>query len=227
MGIVGPMLAFLFGMTVVVVANHRVDDVTSAVNADCERAVPADWSMARIWNEALLEAVRLDVPSPTVHARNLYHSSAAMWDAWAAYDPVATGVFVDEDRSVDGEPVDGETARAVTAAREEAMSFAVFRILVQRYLLSPGAEESVTSFDQLMDDLCYDRSFTTTEGDCAGRVRQPHRRDDPGRDDRRRCQRGRRLRRRDLSARQPTAGGRRFPAPRWSTPTDGSRSSSR
>ena len=166
LGIVGPMLAFLFGMTVVVVANNRADDAESAVIVDCERAVPPEWSMARIWNEALLEAVRLDVPAPTVHARNLFHTSAAMWDAWAAYDPVATGVFVDEDRTVGGEPVVGEPAAdAVTAAREEAMSFAVFRILVQRYLLSPGAEESVTNFEQLMDDLCYDRSFTSTDGD--------------------------------------------------------------
>ena len=53
--------------------------------------------MARLWNEALLAAIRRDFPAPTVHARNLYHVSAAMWDAWAAYDPVADGVFVDED----------------------------------------------------------------------------------------------------------------------------------
>ena len=35
------------------------------------------------------EAIRRDFPAPTVHARNLYHASAAMWDAWAAYDAAA------------------------------------------------------------------------------------------------------------------------------------------
>ena len=160
---VGPILAFVFFLTVVVVADQG-DDAPSAVLEDCERDIPADWSMARIWNEELLEAVRLDVPSPTVHARNLFHTSAAMWDAWAAYDPAATGVFVDEDRTVEGGGEDGDTA-AVTAAREEAMSFAAFGILVPRYLLSAGAEESVTGFEELMDDLCYDRTFTSTEGD--------------------------------------------------------------
>ena len=115
--------------------------------------------MARIWNEALLGAIRLDVPAPTVHARNLFHTSAAMWDAWAAFDETAQGVFVDESHGRDLDPP------AVLAAREEAISFAAYGILVPRYLLAGGAEESVTGFDQLMDDLCFDRSFTSAEGD--------------------------------------------------------------
>ena len=53
-----------------------------------------DWSVARYWNEALLDAIRRDLPAPTVHARNLFHVSAAMWDAWAAFDPMAAGVYV-------------------------------------------------------------------------------------------------------------------------------------
>jgi hypothetical protein len=41
-------------------------------------------SVARMWNEVLLEGIRNDFARPTVHARNLWHSSAAMYDAWAA-----------------------------------------------------------------------------------------------------------------------------------------------
>jgi hypothetical protein len=79
---------------------------------DCEPVAPASsWSIARRWNEALLDAIRRDLPAPTVHARNLFHVSAAMWDAWAAYDDAATGFFVDEQH----------TARDVDAARTEAM----------------------------------------------------------------------------------------------------------
>ena len=59
-------------------------------------SVDPDVSVARLWDEALLDAIRRDFPAPTVHARNLYHASAAMWDAWAAYDPVADGVFFTE-----------------------------------------------------------------------------------------------------------------------------------
>ena len=48
-----------------------------------------DPSVARQWNEALLNAVRSDFARPTVHARNLFHTSAAMYDAWAVYDDMA------------------------------------------------------------------------------------------------------------------------------------------
>ena len=49
----------------------------------------AGWSVARRWDEALLDAIRRALPNPPVHARNLFHTSVAMWDAWAAYDPQA------------------------------------------------------------------------------------------------------------------------------------------
>ena len=48
-----------------------------------------DHSVARIWNEQLLEAIRGDFARPTVHARNLFHVSTAMYDAWAVFDALA------------------------------------------------------------------------------------------------------------------------------------------
>ena len=41
------------------------------------------------WNEQLLHAISIDTARPTVHARNLFHLSTAMYDAWAAYDATA------------------------------------------------------------------------------------------------------------------------------------------
>ncbi len=124
--------------------------------SDCPQiADHPDWSVARRWNEVLLDAIRRDLPAPTVHARNLYHASAAMWDAWAAYEPAAKGVFVDEDQS----------AANVEAAREEAISYAAFRVLEARYLDSIGATETIPEFDRLMGDLCYSIDVTTTDGD--------------------------------------------------------------
>ena len=32
----------------------------------------AEHSVARQWNDALLDAIRIDFPAPTIHARNLY-----------------------------------------------------------------------------------------------------------------------------------------------------------
>src|SRR3954468_13631336 len=54
-----------------------------------------DWSVARRWAEALLGPVRRALPNPPVPARNLFHTSVAMWDAWPAYDPTAKGYVAD------------------------------------------------------------------------------------------------------------------------------------
>ena len=71
-----------------------------------------DWSVARRWDEALLGAIRRALPNPPVHARNLFHTSVAMWDAWATYDPTASGDLFTEKH----------TASDVGAARNEAIS---------------------------------------------------------------------------------------------------------
>ena len=45
-----------------------------------------DHSVARRWNDLILESIRNDRARPVVHARNLFHMSAAMWDAWSTWD---------------------------------------------------------------------------------------------------------------------------------------------
>ena len=41
-------------------------------------------NIAHIWNEEVLEGIRNDFARPTVHARNLLHTSIAMNDCWSA-----------------------------------------------------------------------------------------------------------------------------------------------
>lgn len=112
-------------------------------------------SVARMWNEAVLEAIRNDFARPTVHARNLYHLSVAMWDAWATFDRRATGVLNRERLTV----------RDPQTAREEAISYAAYRLLSWRFANSPGAEQTLLSFDELMLALGYDTTMTSTAGD--------------------------------------------------------------
>ena len=123
----------------------------------CEPTIDRSHSVARHWDEALLEAIRRDFPAPTIHSRNLFHVSAAMWDAWAAYDPTADGVFVN--RKAEAAPED------VQAARETAMSYAAYRILSDRYRSSPGVEKSQAGFDAIMDSLCLPTDRVRTRGD--------------------------------------------------------------
>ena len=124
------------------------------VGPGCVPGSNPEWSVARRWDEAMLDAIRRALPAPTVHARNLYHTSAAMWDAWAAYDPVASGVFV----------TDKATSWDVDAARDEAISYAAYRVLSARYLNAVGGDESLSAFADVMDALCYPMTVTTTAG---------------------------------------------------------------
>jgi hypothetical protein len=114
-----------------------------------------DWTVARRWDEALLDAIRRALPNPPVHARNLFHTSVAMWDAWATYDPIASGDLFTEKH----------TASDVGAARNEAISYAAYRVLSARYIKAVGGSESLNEFDDLMDSLCYPIAASTTEGD--------------------------------------------------------------
>lgn len=115
----------------------------------------AQLSVARQWNEELLEAIRKDYARPTVHARNLFHTSIAMWDSWAAYDPCAVNYLHLEKAS----------AENVAAARRETISYSVYRILVSRFMNSPGAAIVLPSFDAKMTELGYDIANTSTVGD--------------------------------------------------------------
>ncbi|NNF03503.1 MAG: hypothetical protein HKN17_03455, partial [Rhodothermales bacterium] len=121
-----------------------------------------DHSVARRWNEALLQSIREDYARPTVHARNLYHLSVAIYDAWAMYDPVARPVLVG--RTIRGFtcPMPGvPTASDVDEARREAISFAAYKLLHHRFRRSPGAEAAMARYDDLMIELGYNPAQET------------------------------------------------------------------
>lgn len=111
-------------------------------------------SVARQWNEELLEAIRIDFPAPNVHARNLFHVSAAMYDAWAAYDSNSVGVFHNEDA----------TAVDVAAARDKAISFAAYRVLSSRATKAVDPTATQAFYDTLMTSLGYNPAIVTTTG---------------------------------------------------------------
>jgi hypothetical protein len=115
-------------------------------------------SVARLWNEALLDAIRIDTPRPTVHARNLFHTSVAMYDAWAAFDPQASGYFTNE--RVFGRRLSNGDPRGAA----EAISYAAYGVLSHRFQNSPGAATSLAEFDTLMRDLGFDPTVTKTRG---------------------------------------------------------------
>lgn len=121
-------------------------------------------SVARQWNEQLLEAIRDDFARPTVHARNLFHSAVVVYDAWAAYDATSSTYFLG--KTVDGfmVPFMGTPQSVdVVEDRNEAISYASYRLLSHRFRNSPGASESIFRFDSLMLELGYDKDFVSED----------------------------------------------------------------
>jgi hypothetical protein len=122
-------------------------------------------SVAREWNEQLLSAIRTDFARPTVHARNLFHTSIALYDAWAIYDEEAETYFLGKTVGDFNCPLTNEVPLPadIQAAREEAMSYAAFRLLSYRFANSPGALSSIAGFRALMEDLSYDPDDMSTD----------------------------------------------------------------
>lgn len=119
-------------------------------------------SVARLWNEFMLDAIRKDFPDPTKHGRNLYHVSAAMWDAFWAYEEEgwtrAKPMFHRED------VLTADWGGDRLAAQREAISHAAFTVLNYRYKDSPGAERSLFGFRWLMERLGFDPDGASLEG---------------------------------------------------------------
>jgi hypothetical protein len=112
-----------------------------------------NYSTARNWSERALESIRMDTPHPPAQARNLFSYSVCMYDAWAAYDSNAVG-FVYRGK---------HTAADVAAARSEAISFAMYRMMVERLAYSRTATNQATRNPDFMTALGYDPNNTSRD----------------------------------------------------------------
>ncbi len=96
-----------------------------------------------IWDEATLQAVRDTRPGPTIVARALAIVHTAMFDAWAAYDPVAVP-------TQEHSPWRRPPAEATQRNKAKAVSFAAYRALVDLF------PTELRVFDAKMAALGYD-----------------------------------------------------------------------
>ncbi len=120
-------------------------------------------SVARQWNEEILNGIRNDYARPTIHARNLFHSSVIMYDMWAVFNKQADTYFLG--KTVDGFTCDFDgfqTDENSSKAQQKAISYGVYRLMQHRFAHSPEREEIMQSIDNLMDKLGYDKNYTDT-----------------------------------------------------------------
>jgi uncharacterized surface protein with fasciclin (FAS1) repeats len=122
-------------------------------------ALAQNQSIAKMWNKELIKAIRKDFARPPVHARNLYHTSVAMHEAWAAYEN-------NEEMFLLGKTIGNFTAAFagvatpsnILEAQKEALSFAFFRLIKHRFQNSPGVSITTNSINAKMDSLGYNRN---------------------------------------------------------------------
>lgn len=126
--------------------------------------ISPEHSVARQWNEVLLEAIRNDQARPTVHARNLFHSSIIMFDALAVYDENAGPYLLGSDFNgfevpfYGVVPADGEEAVILT---ETAINYGMYRLINHRFAFSPGAESTLANAEELFISLGGDPSYNS------------------------------------------------------------------
>ncbi|MBU3001899.1 vanadium-dependent haloperoxidase [Paraglaciecola arctica] len=149
-------------------SSKKNEDVTPPVVLTPERD---GHSVARMWNEVLLTAIRNDYARPTVHARNLFHISSAMFDAWSVYNPQAHGFLFGNE--VAGFSCAADTINVpedVLPQQELAISHAAYRIIQHRFKFSPGTFEIMEAADSLMQNLGFnidDESLDYSQGSAA------------------------------------------------------------
>ncbi|HEV8650694.1 MAG TPA: phosphoesterase [Actinomycetes bacterium] len=95
------------------------------------------------WNRAALRAIRATRPGPPIAARALAILHTAIYDAWACYDDVAVGTRL-------GGLLRRPDAERTDASREQALSFAAHRVLVDLF------PSEAPTFDELMARLGHD-----------------------------------------------------------------------
>ena len=94
------------------------------------------------WNDAMLDAVAKNPPSPTATCWRMYMTSASMYEAWAAYDEVAVGV-------VFGDALRRPASQRTLENKREAVSQAAYYALSRLY---PNQEPD---FRALLEELGY------------------------------------------------------------------------
>ena len=152
----------------------------------CASAAP---SVARVWDEQLLHAISIDTARPTVHARNLFHLSSAMYDAWAAYDTTAQQ-YVHQEKL---------TSANLETARNEAISYAAYNVILHRFVtgpagVGPGRAATVVDIAKSNDGARFQPRLHLDRRQLARGIGQSYRsKRDPTRP-RRRCERSQSVR---------------------------------
>ncbi|MFM7769237.1 MAG: DUF6851 domain-containing protein, partial [Bacteroidota bacterium] len=121
-------------------------------------------SVARQWDEVVLQAIRNDNARPTIHARNLFHIHAAIYDAWAIFDDTCKTYLIGQELNGFTSSFNGIQMPSNTLiAQEKAISYACYRMIVNRYQYSPNWVFTLAYANSLMNALGFSTAITSTD----------------------------------------------------------------
>ena len=130
-------------------------------------SIAQEHSVAMKWNEVQLNCIRKDAARPTVQARNLFHASIIMYDAWAAFDDDASTFFLGQTWNGFPCPYNGIIIpEDKQAAQEKAISYAMYRFLFNRYSGAPQNNWNLFMIgycNDLMAELGYPTDVTSVD----------------------------------------------------------------
>ncbi|HYY78792.1 MAG TPA: vanadium-dependent haloperoxidase [Actinomycetes bacterium] len=107
-----------------VVAALALGSLATAV-PEPARAATGD-NLVLVWNDQTLQSIRKLPPAPTVAARALAVVHTAIYDAWAAYDPLAVGTQL-------GAGLRQPEAERTQANKDKAVSYAAYTALMDLF----------------------------------------------------------------------------------------------
>jgi len=124
-------------------------------------------SVAHQWTEEILFCIRNSFARPPIHARNLFHLSVVMHDAFSAYKVGSKTVLLDNEWHGFYTPFYGveipSTPSGIQEAQEEAISYGAYRFLRWRFQSAPGVAAIYVALDARMALLGYDISITSVD----------------------------------------------------------------
>ncbi|MGD1804613.1 DUF6851 domain-containing protein [Dapis sp. BLCC M126] len=125
--------------------NLTVDPETQLVTVeDASPSIPV------LWDRAVQQAVINTSPGPTVASRAYGILHTSIYDAWSAYDPLATSTQLEDN-------LQRPQSENTDVNKTEAMSFAAYRVLSELF------PTEVEIFNDIMTELGFDPNNTTTD----------------------------------------------------------------
>ena len=123
-------------------------------------------SVARTWIDVMLQMVKEDGQGPTIHARNFFHTSAAMYDAWAAYDKTQSTYFLGKTKrgmKISFNPNFKKDSKNIDSLRHIAISYTFYRIMKYRYDDYGSKGRSMDYLTNQFEAFNYNASYRDTD----------------------------------------------------------------